>query len=112
MSYNYSIKTYSNLENQNDVYVFDIKIINFDEEVIKKKLISVDKIGDLLEYKNNIKKIKINFCILNSNNIDSIIIKKNFLNEIIEPIILYKKNIIIYIRNIYNNNICINYQIL
>jgi hypothetical protein len=115
MSYNYSIKTCCNLENQNDIYVFDIKIINFDNEIIKKNYISTDKIGDLLECKNNIKKIKICFYLLNSNSIDTmntIILKKHFSNEINDSVILYKKNTIIYIRNIMNNNICINYQIL
>ena len=111
MSNNYSINTYSNLENQNDIYVFDVKIIEFDDEIIKKKIINIDKIGELLECKNNIKKIKIIVYLLNSNNIDSILIKKIFVNQIEEPLILHKKNSIIYIRNTINDNICINYQI-
>ena len=110
--------TCSNFENQEDIYAFDIKIINFDDEIIKKKLISLDKIGELLECENNIKKIKITFCLLNSNLSETIIFKRNFINEINETIILFKKNIFIYLRNINqklltsnNNNISINYKI-
>ena len=109
-----SINTCSNFENQEDIYAFDIKIINFDDGIIKKKLISLDKIGELLECENNIKKIKITFCLLNLNlNLsETIILKKNFINEINETIILFKKNIYIYIRNNnLSNNISINYKI-
>lgn len=117
MSYSYnntSIST-SIIENQDTIYAFDIKIINFDNEVIKKNIVSLEKIGELLECKNNIKKIKIVFCSLNSKVSETLVIKKNFNNEIDNNIVLYKKNIIIYLRNItfgFNNKICINYHIL
>ena len=112
MSYNYNntCSTCSNFENQEDIYAFDIKIINFDNEIVRKKIISLDKIGELLECENNIKKIKITFYLLNSNLSETIILKKNLTNEINETIILFKKNIFIYLRNI-DDNISINYKI-
>ncbi len=115
MSYNYNntystCSTCSNFENQEDIYAFDIKIINFDDEIVRKKIISLDKIGELLECENNIKKIKITFYLLNSNLSETIILKKNLTNEINETIILFKKNIFIYLRNI-DDNISINYKI-
>jgi hypothetical protein len=109
-SYNISNETCSNFENQEDIYAFNVKIINFNDEVIKKNIISLDKIGELLECENNIKKIKITFCLLNSNLSETIILKKNFINEIDETVILFKRNIFIYLRNI-TNNISINYKI-
>jgi hypothetical protein len=124
MSYNTnnSISTCSNFENQEDIYAFDIKIINFNDEIVRKKIISLDKIGELLECENNIKKIKITFCLLNSNLSETVIFKKHFINEINETIILFKKNVFIYLRNInqrlstgFNNNnnqrLIINYKI-
>jgi hypothetical protein len=108
MSYNYN-NTCSNFENQKDIYAFDIKIIKFDDDIVRKKIISLDKIGELLECENNIKKIKITFYLLNSN-LTETIIKKNFVNEINETIILLKKNIFIYLRNI-DDTISINYKI-
>jgi hypothetical protein len=112
MSYNYNntCSTCSNFENQEDIYAFDIKIINFNDEIVRKKIISLDKIGELLECENNIKKIKITFYLLNSNLSETIILKKNLTNEINETIILFKKNIFIYLRNI-DDNISINYKI-
>lgn len=110
MSYNYN--NVSNFENQDIIYVFNIKIINNDDEIIKKNMVSLEKIGELLECKNNIKKIKITFCSLNSNISETCIIKKTLNDEIDETIVLYKKNIIIYLRNISGNKICINYQII
>ncbi len=116
MSYNTNTCIHtSNFENQDTIYAFHIKIINFDDEIIKKNMVSLEKIGELLECKNNIKKIKITFCSLNSTISDTLVLKKTFNNEIDETIILYKKNIIIYLRNITtfdNNKICINYQII
>ena len=110
MSYNYNINTCSNFENQEDIYAFDVKIINFDDEIERKKIISLDKIGELLECENNNKKIKITFCLLNSNLFETIILKKHFINEINETIILFKKPIFIYLRNI-NQRLIINYKI-
>lgn len=110
MSYSYS--SCSNFENQDNIYAFDVKIINFDNEIIKKNLISLDKTGELLECKNNIKKFKITFCLLNSSQTETIVLKKNFSEEINESIVLYKKNIIIYLRYVINDNIIINYQII
>jgi hypothetical protein len=111
MSYSYNTSTCYNFENQEDIYAFEIKIINFDDEVIKKKLISLDKIGELLECENNIKKIKITFCLLNSNLFETIVFKKHFINEINETIILFKKNLFIYIITSGANNLLINYKI-
>ena len=113
MSYNYNTNisnNCSNFENQEDIYVFDIKIINFDDSILRKKIISLDKIGELLDCENNIKKIKITFCLLNSNLSETIVLKKYFINEINETIILFKKNIFIYLRNI-NQRLIINYKI-
>jgi hypothetical protein len=118
MSSNYSTNTSittskntcSNFENQEDIYTFDIKIINFEDEIVRKKIISLDKIGELLECENNIKKIKIIFYLLNSNLSETIILKKNFINEINETIILFKKNVFIYLRNI-NQRLIINYNL-
>ncbi len=113
MSYCYNT---SNFENQNIIYAFDVKIINFDDEIIKKNIVSLEKIGELLECKNNIKKIKITFCSLNSTISETLVLKKTFNDEIDDTIVLYKKNIIIYLRNIKNlgcnNKISINYQII
>ena len=93
------------------VYVFDIKIIDNNDNIIKKKFISIDKIGNILECDNNIKKIKITCCIINSDNINSIILKKSFNQEINDTVILFKKKIIIYIsKNI--DNLSINFQII
>ncbi len=120
MSYNYSIKSNNHLENfkqknseqenQNNIYVFEIKIVNFDDNIIKKKLVSLDKHGELLECKNNIKKIKIVFCYLNS--MEIITLKKTFTDEINETIALYKNNIVIYFNKSCMDNININYQII
>jgi hypothetical protein len=113
MSYSYNTSV---IENQDIIYAFDIKIINFNNEIIKKNIVSLEKIGELLECKNNIKKIKITFCSLNSKLSETLILKKNFNNEIDDNIVLYKKNIIIYLRNIItfgcNTKICINYHII
>ena len=84
MSYQYNTM-YSNEEIQK-MYAFDIKITYSDNEIIKKKIITLDKIGEILECKNNIKKIKIIFCSINSDNIESIILKKTFDNEINDDI--------------------------
>ena len=113
MSYQYSINNYSKEEIQK-IYIFDVKIIDNDNNIIKKKVITSDNIGEILECKNNIKKIKITFCLLNSNfnSIETIILKKTINQEINEPVILLKKNIIIYINTINDNNISINYQII
>jgi hypothetical protein len=113
MSYNIhtgNITSYSNQEIQL-IYAFDIKIIDNNDEVIKKKLITLDKIGNILECKNNIKKIKITFCLINSDNIDTIVLKKSFNEEINDTVILYKKNIVIYVSK-NKDNISINFQIL
>ncbi len=111
MSYNYSYDLCSNFENQDNIYAFGIKIINFDDETIKKNLISLDKTGELLEYKNNIKKIKVTFCLLNSSQTETIVLKRNFIEEISDTVVLFKKNIIIYL-HYRNDNININYQII
>ncbi len=114
MSYTYNNSKSNNIccnfENQEDVYVFNIKIITFDDNIIKKNIISLDKIGDLMECENNIKKFKITFCLLNSNLCEKIILKKNFINEIDETITLFKKKLFVNIIPI-DNNISINYKI-
>ncbi len=92
------------------IYIFDIKITYNNNEVLKKKMITIDKIGEITECKNNIKKIKIIFSLFNSNNIESIVLKKTFDNEINDTVVLYKKNIFINIsKNI--DNLSINFQI-
>jgi hypothetical protein len=108
MSYN--INSYSNQEIQL-IYAFDIKIIDNDNTIIKKKLITLDKMGNILECKNNIKKIKITFCSINSDNIDTIVLKKTFNEQINATVVLYKKNIVIYISK-NTDNISINFQII
>jgi hypothetical protein len=112
MSYNINsnINSYSNQEIQL-IYAFDIKIIDNDNTIIKKKLITLDKMGNILECKNNIKKIKITFCSINSDNIDTIVLKKTFNEEINATVVLYKKNIVIYISK-NTDNISINFQII
>jgi hypothetical protein len=111
MSYNScNITSYSNQEIQL-IYAFDIKIIDYDNTIIKKKLITLDKMGNILECKNNIKKIKITFCSINSDNIDTIILKKTFNEQINATVVLYKKNIVIYISK-NTDNISINFQII
>lgn len=107
MSYNLN---YSNQITQL-IYAIDIKIINNDNEIIKKKLITSDKNGELLECKNNIKKIKITFCLINLDNIETISLKKSFHQEINKTIVLFKKNIVVYIHNNIDN-ISINFQII
>ncbi len=106
MSYNIN---YSNQEIQL-IYAFDIKIINTNNEIIKKKIITSDKIGEILECKNNIKKIKIICCLIN-NNINTITFKKTFNEEIDNTIVLFKKNVIIYFSK-YIDNLIINFQII
>ena len=92
------------------MYAFDIKIIDNDDNIIKKKCLSIDKIGHLLECENNIKKIKIVCCIININ-MNSIVLKKSFEEQINDTVILFKKNVVIYIsKNI--DNLSINFQIL
>ena len=109
MSYQYSTNMYSTEEVQK-IYAFDIKITYIDNEIIKKKIITIDKVGEIFECKNNIKKFKVVVCSINSDNIESIILKKQFDNKINDTIVLYKKNIIIYLsKNL--DNISINYQI-
>jgi hypothetical protein len=100
---------YSNQEIQL-IYAFDIKIINNDNNITKKKLITSERLGEILECKNNIKKIKVICCIIKSDNIESVILKKSF-NEDINNIVLFKKNIVIYIsKNL--DNLSINFQII
>jgi hypothetical protein len=109
MSYQYNTNMYSNEEIQK-IYAFDIKITYNDNEVIKKKFITVDKIGEIIECKNNIKKIKVIFCSINSDNIETIVLKKQFDNEINDTVVLFKKNVIIYISK-NAENLLINFQI-
>ncbi len=108
MSYN--INNYcSNIEIKL-IYVFDVKIIN-NNDTIKKRIITSDKIGEILECENNIKKIKITFCSINSDNIITVVLKKTFDEEINDNIVLFKKNVVIYIsKNI--DNLLINFQII
>ncbi len=108
MSYN--INNYcSNIEIKL-IYVFDVKIIN-NNDTIKKRIITSDKIGEILECENNIKKIKITFCSINSDNIITVVLKKTFDEEINNNIVLFKKNVVIYIsKNI--DNLSINFQII
>ncbi len=110
-----TINTISNFENQDVIYAFEIKILTFDDEIIKKNMVSLEKIGELLECKNNIKKIKITVCSLNSTISEILTLKKTFNNQINDTVVLYKKNIIVYLRNVNTsdcNKICINYQII
>jgi hypothetical protein len=107
MSYNYHN---SNNEIQL-IYAFDIKIINNNNETIKKRIITSDKIGEILECENNIRKIKITFCSINSDNIITVVLKKTFDEKINDNIVLFKKNVVIYIsKNI--DNLSINFQII
>ena len=109
MSYQYNTYMYSTEEIQK-IYAFDIKITYNDNEIVKKKIITLDKIGEILQCKNNIKKIKIIFCSIVSDTIESIVLKKTFDYEINDTVVLCKKNIIIYIsKNL--DNLSINFQI-
>ena len=58
MNYQHENMICSNIENENNFYVFEIKIITSDNINIYRK-ISYNKEGLLLELKNNIRKIKI-----------------------------------------------------
>jgi hypothetical protein len=108
MSYNL-IEHCSNIEIQNDIFVFEIKITTNDNDYIKHRFISTDKSGKLLSTINNIKKIKVSLCLLNTMKI--INFKKNIKNGINDTIIIYKENIVIFLSN-NDNNIDINYKII
>ena len=100
----------SNIENENNFYVFEIKIITSDNINIYRK-ISYNKEGLLLELKNNIKKIKITMCRINNlNNI--ITLRKRFTDIINNTIILYNDNLVITLINNEDDNININYNII
>ncbi len=105
MSYNYTCAT---IEQSNETYIFEIKITYFDNTIVKQRIISMDCIGDLIVAENNIKKIKIIFCKLNS--MEIITLRKNFTQPIENIETLYKNDIIIILVN--NNNINIKYQVI
>jgi hypothetical protein len=106
MSYELSC---SSSEQTNNIYVFEIKIIYFDDTCIKQRIISKNKCGELFTANNNIKKLKISLCILNY--MQFIIFKKSFNNTISNNITLYKNNIFI-ILNEDEDNIKITYNII
>lgn len=111
MSYGYvaNQKTYSTIEQQNNIYVFEIAVTYFDNTIIKQRVISIEKIGELLIAENNIKKIKVTLCFMNS--MDIIVLKKHFNQSISESIILHKENTFI-ILNSEDQMVHINYRIL
>ncbi len=106
MSYEYN---YAIGENKNIIYIFEMKI-TYNNETIKKRLVTDLNNGELLQVKNDIKKIKISLCILNSNkllnklsNNTIIIIKNNNNNRYINNnliITLNNNNDIIYVNYI------------
>ena len=108
MSYN----TCTDIEEKNEVYVFEI-ILTYDDNIIKHRVISVNKIGELFSAKNSIKKIKITLCILNC--METIVLKKQFNEDIKDLIVLHKKsqqnNHIVILLNSIDNMIKINYKI-
>lgn len=105
MSYNYTCAT---IEKSNETYIFEIKITFFDNSIVKQRIVSMDRIGDLIVAENNIKKIKIIFCKLNS--MDIITLRKNYTQPIQNIDTLYKNDIIIILVN--NDIINIKYQII
>lgn len=106
----------TNVEEQNNIYVFEI-ILTYDNNVIiKHRAICMNKIGELFTAENSIKKIKITLCILNC--METIILKKQFNKDITDIVILHKNsinnhNIVIMLNKIYDtNNINISYKII
>ena len=102
MSYN----TCTDIEEKNEVYVFEV-ILTYDDSVIIKRIISMNKMGELFSAKNSIKKIKITLCILNS--METIVLKKQFNKDITDLIVLHKKsrqnnNIVIILNTMNMNN--------
>jgi hypothetical protein len=78
------IYSYSTGENKNTIYVFETKITYNDNTIVKKQLITDLNCGELITVKNDIKKLKISLCLLNTNKIsETITIKKN-INDSLE----------------------------
>ena len=101
---------YTNIENENNLYVFEIKITTLNNTHVYRK-IAYNKEGVLLEFENNIKKIKIKLCKINNINDIIIIRKKIYHNSINDSIILNTDNLVIILSNV-NDNIKINYMII
>lgn len=98
----------SNNEVESNFFIFEIKISTFDDTEYIYRKISYKNKGILLEVENNIKKIKISMCRINS--IDNlIIIRKHFNNIITQPTILCKDDLIITLEN--DDSIIIKYNI-
>ena len=109
------IKSCTDIEEQNDIYVFEIKIIYENKNSTKHRVICMNKIGELFSAENSIKKIKITLCILNS--MEIIVLKKQFNKDIIGSVILHKENLtnynfIIILNKINEFNINITYKII
>ena len=103
MSYN----TCTDIEEKNEVYVFEVILIYDNNVIIKHRVISMNKMGELFSAKNSIKKIKITLCILNS--METIVLKKQFNKDITDLIVLHKKsrqnnNIVIILNTMNMNN--------
>ncbi len=104
--------TYSTKENENNIYVFEMKITYNDNTIIKKRLISDLTCGKLLEVKNDIKKLKISLCIVNNDKLPEYIIIKKHLNNNIDDYLKYlNENLLITLIN-QDSIISINYNIL
>ena len=114
MNYELS-KSYSKNESQPSMYMFEIKITNNENEIITKRLSTMNKEGYIMKTENNIKNIKIT--VICMENLKTTTIKKkinNMINEQLnndQAILLYKDNIII-IMNMNDDNINIKYQII
>ncbi len=105
---------YSTGQDKNNIYIFELKITYNDYSIIKKRLISDLNSGELIQVKNNIKKIKISVCFLNKTNGSNkiLVIKKNINYEDYIKKFLYKNENLLITLNDENDIIFINYNIL
>ena len=112
-----SVKSCANIEEQNNIYVFEVILTYNDNITIKHRIICMEKIGELFSAENSIKKIKITLCILNC--METIILKKQFNKDITDIVVLHKNSmkdtktiVIILNKNDDSNIININYKII
>ena len=105
---------YSTGQKKNNIYIFELKITYNDDSIIKKRLISDLNSGELIQVKNNIKKIKISLCFLNKTDCSNkiLVIKKHINYEDYVKECLYKNENLLITLNDKNDIIFINYNIL
>lgn len=105
---------YSTGQNKNNIYIFEMKI-TYNDNSIKKRLISDLNSGELIKVKNDFKKIKISLCVLNKTNCsaspDHLQNNKVIVINNLNKSSYVNDNLLIRLNN-ENDIVCINYNII